>query len=96
MRNSHSLASAVAGWFGPDNYHDCVLENLKGKESSAAVLAVRASCRGKFPLTPAEIAEQKRKEAEYAKATEAAKIQQEQESEKQWRDMLRRAGMLER
>lgn len=44
------IASPVqAGWFGPDNYDDCILDNVKPDMTKYAVIAVRNACRGKFP-----------------------------------------------
>lgn len=37
-------------WFGgPNDYDECILENMKGVESNAAAYAIRKSCRKKFP-----------------------------------------------
>jgi hypothetical protein len=45
---------AFAGWlFGPDNYDDCVLEKMKGQDSSMRGHAMRA-CRELFPIEPVE------------------------------------------
>ncbi|TKB08404.1 hypothetical protein [Desulforhopalus sp. IMCC35007] len=41
--------SSVAGWFGPDNYEDCILENSKGVDSDVAARLVHNACRKKFP-----------------------------------------------
>lgn len=38
-----------AGWFGPNNYDECILENMKGVTIVQAVLAIKNSCRAKFP-----------------------------------------------
>jgi hypothetical protein len=40
---------AVAGLFGPSNYEECVLENMKGIQSNTAAGAVMQACRKKFP-----------------------------------------------
>lgn len=45
-------ASVSAGWFGPDNYDDCVLEKMKGQETKAAIIHARKACRKKFPEKP--------------------------------------------
>ncbi len=49
-----ALASggAVAGWFGPDNYEECVLENMKGVTSNTAAAAIAKACDAKFPKPP--------------------------------------------
>jgi len=37
-------------WFGgPNDYDECILENMKGVESNAAAYSIRKSCRKKFP-----------------------------------------------
>jgi hypothetical protein len=41
---------AEAGWFGPNNYEDCVLENMKGVTSNVAAVAIENACLKKFPL----------------------------------------------
>ena len=33
----------------PDNYEDCVLENIKGVDSKAAIKEIKKTCRDKFP-----------------------------------------------
>ena len=43
------LSFAHAGWFGPDNYEDCVLEALKDSESDTETYIIRSVCRTKFP-----------------------------------------------
>ena len=40
---------AVAGMLGPQNYDDCILENMKGVGSNLAAAQVAASCARKFP-----------------------------------------------
>ena len=40
---------AMGGWFGPSNYEECILENMKGVASDAAVRAIARVCRKKFP-----------------------------------------------
>ncbi len=51
-----ALAStADAGWFGPSNYDECILENMNGVGSDMAARAVGAACARQFP--PKKIAE---------------------------------------
>jgi hypothetical protein len=40
---------SLAGWFGPSNYDECVLESMKGVTSDMAARAIILSCRDKFP-----------------------------------------------
>lgn len=40
---------AAAGWFGPSNYDECVLDSMKGVTSDVAASAITRSCREKFP-----------------------------------------------
>ena len=35
--------------FGPSNYEDCIIEGMQGVASDVAAVAVRSSCRKKFP-----------------------------------------------
>lgn len=44
--------SAVAGLFGPNNYEECVLDNMKGVTSNVAAIAIARACRAKFPAPP--------------------------------------------
>ncbi len=41
---------AVAGWFGPSSYEECVLKNMKGVTSDKAAIFINISCREKFPV----------------------------------------------
>lgn len=43
--------------FGPNNYDDCVLGNIKGAQNKQAVFAIKSACRSKFPLSDAEACE---------------------------------------
>jgi hypothetical protein len=36
--------------FGPNNYDDCIIKNMKGVTSDRAANLIRHSCRQKFPL----------------------------------------------
>ena len=38
-----------AGLFGPSNYEECVLENVKTAQTDRAVTAVRQTCQSMFP-----------------------------------------------
>ncbi len=38
-----------AGWFGPDNYEECVLERMKGQDKAMIQIA-RKACEKKFPF----------------------------------------------
>jgi hypothetical protein len=40
---------ARAALFGPSNYNECILENMKGVTSNSAALAIKQACRSKFP-----------------------------------------------
>ena len=40
---------ATAGLFGPSNYDDCILENMKGVGDRAAAIYIYQACRSKFP-----------------------------------------------
>src|SRR3989344_9259022 len=44
----------MAGWFGPSNYDECILESMKGVTSDKAALLIARSCRQKFPNEPAK------------------------------------------
>ena len=48
---SLSLASTANAWsiFGPSNFEDCVLANMKGVSSDTAASSIRLACRKKFP-----------------------------------------------
>lgn len=46
-----AVSPVQAGWFGPDNYDDCILENIKPGLSKHGAYAVRNSCRSKFSYT---------------------------------------------
>ena len=40
---------ALAGLFGPSNYDECILENMKGVGDKYAAGAIMRACRSKFP-----------------------------------------------
>lgn len=41
-----------AGLFGPKNYEECILDNMKGITSNQAARLINKACREKFPPTP--------------------------------------------
>ena len=41
-------SNAIAGIFGPNNYDECILENMKGTQTEQASLLVANSCASKF------------------------------------------------
>ena len=43
--------TASAGWFGPSNYDECILESMKGVTSNVAARLVESSCREKFQIS---------------------------------------------
>ncbi len=45
-------STSFAGWFGPRNYDECILESLKGVTSDVAATMISRSCREKFPKIP--------------------------------------------
>src|SRR5208337_378113 len=47
--------SASAGWFGPSNYNECVLDKESDRMlSPLQVLDIESACRGLFPPEPKE------------------------------------------
>lgn len=42
---------ACAGFFGPSNFDECILDNMKGVTSDLAARAIYRSCLEKFPKT---------------------------------------------
>lgn len=40
---------SLAGWFGPSDYEECILESMKGVSSNAAAIAIAVACKKKFP-----------------------------------------------
>ena len=44
-----SVSLSHAGLFGPSNYEECVLENVKTAQTDRAVSAVMLMCQEKFP-----------------------------------------------
>jgi hypothetical protein len=43
---------SFAGWFGPSNYDECILESMKGVTSDVAARMIARSCQEKFPDKP--------------------------------------------
>lgn len=56
------VSPALAGWFGPSSYEDCILESMKGITSDKAAKEIKEACTDKVARkpTPAE-------EAQYAR-----------------------------
>ena len=44
--------SCIAGWFGPSNYDECILDSMKGTTGDLAAQLIAKSCRKKFPVKP--------------------------------------------
>ena len=44
-----AFGTATAGLFGPSNYEECVLENVKGVGSDIGARMVAAACAKQFP-----------------------------------------------
>ncbi len=46
-----STAISAGAWnpFGPNNYDDCIIQNMKGVTSDTAAVSIRLSCLQKFP-----------------------------------------------
>jgi hypothetical protein len=53
------FSSGAHAWslFGPNNYDDCILANIKDAQNPQAVLVVKNACRSKFPMSDAEACE---------------------------------------
>ena len=47
-----TTGSVNAGWFGPSNFEECILDGMKGVASDSAAYAIAYACRSKFPLPP--------------------------------------------
>ncbi len=43
------IGNCYAGWFGPSNYEECILENMKEAKSDGAAYAIALACRNEFP-----------------------------------------------
>jgi|GEM_PF-1334861 len=46
--------TSTAGWFGPSNYSECVIDGMKGVSSDVAARAVSNACAAKFPAKKPE------------------------------------------
>ena len=42
---------ALADWFGPDNYEDCVLDLIGDAKTESSAALIQSTCRAKFPHT---------------------------------------------
>ena len=47
--------ASAAGWFGPSNYSECVIDGMKGVSSDVAARAVSNACAAKFPAKKPEL-----------------------------------------
>jgi len=52
--------SALAGWFSPDNYDDCILDSMVNINNATAAKFAARSCRNKFPNQNTTITSAKR------------------------------------
>lgn len=43
------IGNCYAGWFGPSNFDECILERMKEAKSNYAAIAIAAACRNEFP-----------------------------------------------
>lgn len=43
---------ANAGWFGPSNYEECVIDGMKSVKNSVAANAIKSACSTKFTTNP--------------------------------------------
>lgn len=72
-----TLASlpATSGWFGPSDFNECLLENMKGVSSNSAALAIATACRAQFPLPHPKppTAEEQAKAEEHQREREQAR-----------------------
>lgn len=48
---SHVTATHAASLFGPSDYDECILENMKGVTSDRAAMLIHRSCARRFPET---------------------------------------------
>jgi hypothetical protein len=58
---SNTASAQLSVLFGPSNYDECILDNMKGVSSDMAARAVAASCRSKFPDAPQETRQKERR-----------------------------------
>ena len=48
---------ASAGWFGPKDFDECILDSMEGVTSDYAAKLIYVSCRKKFPKIEPEVYE---------------------------------------
>ena len=53
-------ASAYAGWFSPDNYWECILDNMQNVQSDTIAEEVVSSCKENFAFHDRIFVEKKR------------------------------------
>lgn len=61
-----STSGAHAGWFGPSNYRECLLDEMKGKQTNLLPV-VKGLCNERFPCAKPAESVLAREEAECAK-----------------------------
>jgi hypothetical protein len=47
---AYPVADCYAGWFGPSNYEECILDKMKDAKDGYAAAYIAAACRKKFPI----------------------------------------------
>lgn len=52
------IGNCYAGWFGPSNYEECILEKMKEAKTNSAAFAIATACRSKFPNKERVVAEE--------------------------------------
>jgi hypothetical protein len=45
-----AVHEAQAGFFGPSNYEECILQSMRGVTSDVAARSIRMACRIQFPV----------------------------------------------
>lgn len=57
---SLSINTSHAGWFGPDNYWECLLDNMREVQSDIIAEEVIKNCKSTFPFHKRVFVEKKR------------------------------------
>lgn len=53
------IGNTYAGWFGPSNYEECILDKMKDAKNNYAAAAIANACRKKFPREVKEVSSPK-------------------------------------